>query len=97
MSAWCRIRTNAPQHLAQLIRMCSLFVSDAVLLTWGLVRIVLRSANVARDFSFGHLVFTCTTKQRGLFEARPLLVSKFKDRKLSHLHVSDEIEEVGNN
>jgi hypothetical protein len=38
-----------------------------------------------------------TTKQRGLFEARPLLVSKFKDRKLSHLHVSDEIEEVGNN
>jgi hypothetical protein len=61
------IQTNAPQHLARPIRMCSLFVGDTVLLTWGLVRIVVLSANVAREFSLGHQVyFTCTTRQRGL-------------------------------
>jgi hypothetical protein len=43
-------RTNAPQHLAQPTRMCSLFVGETVLLTWELVRIVLLSANVAARF-----------------------------------------------
>jgi hypothetical protein len=78
----CHIRTNAPQHLAQPTRMCSLFVGETVLLTWELVRIVLLSANVALRFAFGHQVyFTCTAKQPRPFEAP--IVSKFQDRRLS--------------
>ena len=50
MSAKGHIRTNAPQHLTQPTRMCSLFVGETVLLTSELVRIILLSANVAPRF-----------------------------------------------
>src|SRR3954464_2811467 len=95
MSPWWRLRTQPTQDLAQPTRMCSLVVGDAVLLRWGLVRIVLRAANVARDFFVwpsGIHLYRGTARH---FRGEPIVSSKFQGRKLSRLHVRCDSEEVG--
>jgi Holliday junction resolvase len=62
-----------------------------------LVRIVLRAANVARDFFVWPSGIHLYDETARHFRGEPIVSSKFQGRKLSLLHVSAEIEEVGNN